>query len=291
MKNNVDFILSADWHLRDDQPLCRTDDYFVAQEKKIDFICDLQREYDCPILHAGDLFHKAKSSKFLEIWCLNKFSCIVDYEFNPKFTTIPGNHDLPNHSILKLDESSIGILAAANRIDLESTPLDTIIKIQGSSRKIGMMHSLIHRNDPIKADGKIISKQAKKILKDNPDFDIIISGDNHQTFVEEYEGRLLVNPGSLMRYTAGQIDHKPCVFLYSTRNNTVVQQFIPIKQGVIDREHLDSKQDSADRFDSFIRRMNDDFELSLSFQKNIEAYLKANKTRKSVIETIWEHVS
>ena len=50
----ADAILAADLHIRPDTPVCRTDDYWAAQERKIDFILDLMREHDCPLLVAGE---------------------------------------------------------------------------------------------------------------------------------------------------------------------------------------------------------------------------------------------
>ena len=49
-------ILCGDVHLREDSPICRTDDVWAAQWKKIDFISDLQKTHDCPVLCSGDLF-------------------------------------------------------------------------------------------------------------------------------------------------------------------------------------------------------------------------------------------
>ena len=40
-------ILTADWHLREDQPVCRTDDFWKAQWAKIDFINDLAEHEGC----------------------------------------------------------------------------------------------------------------------------------------------------------------------------------------------------------------------------------------------------
>ena len=37
---------------------------------------------------------------------------------------------------------------------------------------------------------------AINILKKYPQFDLIVTGDNHQSFSVEYEGRLLVNTGT-----------------------------------------------------------------------------------------------
>ena len=58
-KSKADAILCADLHIRPDTPICRTDDFFDAMSKKIDFILSLSKEHNCPILMAGDLGHKA----------------------------------------------------------------------------------------------------------------------------------------------------------------------------------------------------------------------------------------
>jgi len=279
----VDFILTGDLHIRDDQPEARTDNYFEAQTKKIKFLKEQQEKYKCPILCAGDLFHKARSSKELEVWCLNNLP--------DNIITVPGNHDLPNHNLNKLDDSSLGVLNAADKILVHGVPLDTFTTIDYEDKKIGMIHSLIYHTDPIIAEGKIISKSAEKILKEHLEFDIILSGDNHQTFVVEYKGRILINVGSMMRMNAGQIEHKPCLYLLCTADNSVVQVFYPIKQGVISRDHIEAKTGVSERFDSFINRMNSDYEMSLSFEKNVEAYFKANKTRKPVQEEVWNHIN
>jgi DNA repair exonuclease SbcCD nuclease subunit len=280
-KKKADLILCADLHIREDQPICRTDDYELAQDRKIDFLLKLQDKHNCNILCAGDLFNKAKSSKSLEIYMMNK---LVDN--NNDFFVIPGNHDLPNHNIDNINDSSIGILHNAFMLRLEECKLDTIHPAY-ISKKIGMIHSLIHRNKPYKADGKIISTKAIKILKDNPEYDLILSGDNHKTFGEEYKGRLLVNPGSMMRMTADQVDHRPCVFLYYSESNTVEQIFFPIEQDVISREHIDLKDKNDERMESFIKKMGNDVELSLDFKNNIHAYIKGNKIKSKTEEIIW----
>lgn len=284
----VDLILCADLHLRDDQPVCRTDDYMKAQDSKVNFLLGLQRKYGCPILCAGDLFEKAKSSKSLEIKLMNLFSD------EGEFVIVPGNHDLPNHNIKNINDSSIGILSAEGSISILLNELNTLcrhnILMDYQGRSIGMIHSLIHKDNPIKSDGKIISKKAIKILKDNPECDLILSGDNHQTFIEKYKGRLLVNPGSMMRMKADQEDHKPCVFLYSAENNEVEQVFFPIEENVISREHINIRKKDNERMKSLVERMNDDYKLLLNFEKNLEAYFKINRTRKSVHNIVWECV-
>lgn len=279
----ADAIFCADLHLRDDQPVCRTDDYFEAQVKKIRFIDELAIEYDCPVLVAGDIFHKAKSSKALEIGLINNLEAT--------WNGIPGNHDLPGHNIDKLFDSSLGVLAAAETMEIRPTPLDVIEKYKWKGRTIGLIHKLVHADVKIMAGDKVISYSAKKLLKENPDCDVIVSGDNHQTFVVKEGKQLLVNPGSMMRMTADQQNHKPSIFLYYAKSNTVEQVFLPIKKDVISREHVEKVNKYNERLDSFVQRINDQFELSLSFEKNIEAYLKVNEVRDPVKNIVWNILS
>ena len=59
---NVDLILTSDWHLRESTPECRTDDFWEAQWKKIDFIKELSEKHGAFVFVAGDIFHHWKPS-------------------------------------------------------------------------------------------------------------------------------------------------------------------------------------------------------------------------------------
>jgi hypothetical protein len=109
---NPDAIITADLHLREDRPQCRTDDYFAAQAKKIEWLCELQEKYDCPILDAGDIFNKSKPSPYLLQWAIRNLP--------NNFHTIPGNHDLPNHNLESYEKSGICVLEFANTIKFHS---------------------------------------------------------------------------------------------------------------------------------------------------------------------------
>ena len=101
-------ILTSDWHLREDTPICRTDDYWNAQWKKVNFISKLQEKYDCPVIHAGDLFDKWKPSP----WLLSTTISILP----KKFYTIFGQHDLPQHSLDLEHKSGINTLRQAKSL-------------------------------------------------------------------------------------------------------------------------------------------------------------------------------
>ncbi len=94
---NPDLILTADWHLRDETPPCRIDDFQQAQWDKINEVSSLQRKYNCPVLHAGDLFHYWKPSP----WLISK----AIQELPGRFFSVAGQHDLPQHSLDLLNKS------------------------------------------------------------------------------------------------------------------------------------------------------------------------------------------
>jgi hypothetical protein len=118
-------------------------------------------------------------------------------------------------------------------------------------------------------------------------YDLIVTGDNHLPFVVKEGNQLLVNPGSMMRMTASQIDHKPRVYLWFADDNTVKPVYLPIKQGVISREHIDRQKDKDKKIEAFVEHLKDNYEVGLSFEKNLEKYFRQNRTRKPVEQLVW----
>ena len=114
-------ILTADWHLRDTQPVCRTDNFWEAQWKKVQYVLNLQNEHKCPIIHAGDFFHTWKTSPYL----LSKTMEHMDSKY--PFLTVYGNHDLPQHNLELAHKSGLHTLCMAGKlITLPGGPLGAI---------------------------------------------------------------------------------------------------------------------------------------------------------------------
>ena len=122
-------------------------------------------------------------------------------------------------------------------------------------------------------------------VKKFPQYDLILTGDNHKPFVVEHEGRILVNPGSMMRTTADQIDHKPRVYLWD--GERVEPVYLPIAKDVISREHIDIGKDRDHRIGAYVDRLNTRYEIGLDFKKNMVDHFKANRTRKEIKERVW----
>lgn len=273
-----DLIICSDIHLREDTPISRVDDFWEAQWRKIDFISGLQKKYNCPVVHGGDLFHHWKPSPFL-------LSKAMEH-LPDNFYTIYGQHDLPQHNLELAYKSGINTLERAGKIKVLKTchfgqePSKASLFLPISEISILVWHTFNYQGKMPWPDCP--APTASRLLKKYPEYDLIITGDNHQSFVEKYENRILVNPGSLMRTTADQIDAKPAVYLYFSKSNSVKQVYLPVKKDVISREHIERKEARDNRLSAFIKKLNADWEADISFEENITRILQTDKVSENV---------
>ena len=299
ISKKADAILSADLHIRPDVPVGRIDDYFGAMERKIDFILALSKQHECPILVAGDLGNKPLNNGWpvwLLEWTIKKFE-------GHEIICIAGQHDLPNHRLDLWEKSGIGVLHAAGAIKLIFNPIlikntfaifpfhygqEIEDKTDHGSPNIAMTHQMVIENKPLWPGQE--APKGNSLLKKFPEFSIIHSGDNHLPFTTEHQGRILVNPGSMMRNTADQIDHKPRVYLWWAETNRIEPVYLPSEQDVISREHIKDTTERDNRFDALITRVKTDVEIQLKYEDNVVKYFKKFRTEKAVKDKVLEHV-
>lgn len=314
LKRMADAILTADWHLRADTPICRTDDFTQAMFRKVEFIINLGRQHGCPILIAGDVGHKPRWPHWLESWFTTKAQLrYKELQEVQGIFAVAGQHDLPNHRITKIGNSGLGVLMSSDTIKLISgkDQYQYLTTFSGKVRAylcgfsygqkiecpeikndptIALVHMMVIGDKKKLWPGQEPPPQARALLRKHKCFDLIVTGDNHQPFTAEYDGRLLVNPGSMMRMTADQIDHKPRVYLWYADTNTVEAVYLPIEQGVVDRSHIVNPQERDDRIDAFVSRLRHDYEVGFSFEKNLEEFFKKNKVRPGVKDKVMEAI-
>jgi len=304
----VDAIFCADLHLRPDRPIARTDNYQKAQFVALDFILDLQYKHECPIFCAGDFGNQPLnigwptwfSAKVIEH--LNNFERPVRDIF-----VCLGQHDLPQHRLEAWPESGLGVLAAAEVIQLigikerkyiiidnycvHAFPYGTTLEqINVKEKSVALVHMMVIKDKPLWPGQQALT--ARAILEKYPGYDLIISGDNHQSFVETVDGRHLVNCGSMMRMRADQMDHEPAVFLWYAELNKIRRIALPIRpaEEVLTRLHIDKKEEKNERMTAYVESLKAKYEVGLSYTDNLDAYFQNNITRKNVKEKVWECV-
>ena len=279
-RNKASAILTADWHLREDTPTAFTGDFQAEQWIAVDFIASLQEEHDCYVIHAGDLFNNWKPSPWLLTMAMRHLP--------RRFHTIYGNHDLPQHNLELADKCGVNVLREAGKLTVLPTCHwgQTPDGFSSTLFNIVAWHVMTYQGK--KPWPGCTDPMAASLLRKYPQYDLILTGHNHKTFVEEHEGRVLVNPGGITRQASDQIDFKPCVFLWYADTNTVEPVYLPYTEGAISREHIDVIEQRDARIDAFISKLNSDWDVSLSFEDNIEAFCQANSVREPIKQIIYK---
>lgn len=294
------FVLTSDLHIRRSTPKCRTDNFLLTQEKKIRFICDLATSYNCPWLVAGDIFDKPRPGEFIKQWLISILS-----EYSIEIICIPGQHDLPNHQLQLLPDSALSVLAASGILNLitipnkpihicntviygcpfGTSPKDIIIEEteETEETKILMWHHMVI-NNPLWLGQE--ADKATKIQKLYPEYDLILTGDNHTSFAINANGKWIVNPGSMLRMESDEIDREPCVFLYD--NGKVEKINIPIEKDVFNETVIVENKRKSGRFDSLVEKLQIGFTSGRSFDEKMIYYLENNDIKQSVKDLILE---
>lgn len=281
----ADLILTSDWHIRENNPSCRTDNFEETQWEKIRFISKLQKEHDCLIFHAGDLFEHWKPSPYL----LSK----TMENLPNKFFTIYGNHDLPQHNLDLADKCGTYTLIQSKHAELIKEAIhwgeeyEDTKTFKFKDKRILIAHVMTYQG--ITPFPGCTDSPARTLIRKYKNCDLIITGHNHQSFVENHKDRILVNPGGITRQTSDQADFEPKVYLYYADDNKVEVVKIPHKKGVVIKpENVQNKEDRKERIDAFLSKLDSSSSNSIDFIDNIHKFLQKNdkEINKEVKEII-----
>lgn len=285
-------IFTADLHLSEKTPLCRTDDWLKTQARKLQWLEKLSCKYDAPVVCAGDLFHRFKVSHKFMGFCM-------DY-LPRKFCTIAGNHDLPAHSMTLFEQSAMSVLEKADRIKVLRGHC-CLVELFGDSSLPEVFADNFgehqepesYQRDAIYIGHQLLDTEDKQLkeLKAHP-FPVQVVGDYHVGALIQQHKKILLIPGSFMRIAADQIDYQPQVWLLDDHGQ--IEGFsVPIEP-VVSREHLAVVQDAEARLDtfteSFISRLDSGTQITLDFRANLRKFIEENNLEKEVATTIWKIV-
>lgn len=302
----------GDWHLRIRCPVNRKGNFYEDQIQKLEFIFDTAVENDCrAILQSGDLGDSPSWSDFLKQKIITLFR-----QYDIMVLTVLGQHDLKYHSLQSIDRVSIKVLESAGvilvlRDDLAPYGISDVlseedIKVYGASfggeipkvknkdsLNILVIHKMIIEGPADKVwFGQRDYADAKTFLRKHEDFDLIVSGDNHQGFVISQGKRHLVNCGALMRAEASKEmwDHKPFIVIYDTESREIEKVEIPIKppEEVLNREKIEEAQERNEKLEAFVAGLSEEYSIELDFRKNLDEFLMANEVEEGVKNILGE---
>ena len=229
-------LILGDMHLSDSKPKRRVDGYKKHQEEKIRAIVDIVERYSPTItIQPGDLCDKWEApDKFKTRWM--RILCQL-----PGMYLVPGQHDLRYHSS-GTDNTPFGVIAEALGYKILSSkpydvgggiylygagwnrPVPKIVTPDGFNilviHKMIVMDKLWDQQEDYQVAGSFLRRY---------NFNLIVSGDNHQTFYYGSKGKWLINAGTLMRNKIDQESHIPSVFIFDTDTATFKQHMLSVR--------------------------------------------------------------
>lgn len=281
----------SDLHLQYENPIARNDNYFETAIRKLEYVRKVIGP-DTLLIIAGDIFDVGKPRNILKMH--GPVSKVLQGT-----KTIYGNHDISFHQASYLPETAY---ASIDRVlnthlskvteyrDIEIHPFNFGLEIEHKESKYGLpMVAVSHQF--VYQDKQPFDKGVSGIylLTEYPEYDIIITGDNHQHFIIEYDGRVLINNGSLMRMTSAQKDYQPVVTVWD--NGKVETIDIPIDVNAVSDAHtvfsnarLDSKANMLAYMELVKNAQNESYDFTSNLLAKIES-LPHTQTRDILMET------
>jgi len=299
------FLLTGDWHLTAKSPENRLDDYWNTIQDKVNEVFQIANDHNVKaILQPGDLFDSAYVSYGVSGYLGSRIS-----NFSGDFISVPGQHDLRFHNsdnhntpfhmlwksslidipFVEYPEENIAIYGAGWG---ESVPA---IK-DGRCLNILLTHRMIIRDEKGKLwEGQEEYDVADKLLQ-RSGFDLIVSGDNHQSFLSKTKKGMLVNCGSLLRSTISQKDHKPVVYIFNTINCIAKKIELTTEpfDHVMDLEKRERSEKRDEKLNHFIEQLQSTDTADVNYKDNVWKLIKetekAGEPVSDGVMNIIEHI-
>lgn len=280
-------LLTGDLHLQEESPIARLDDYLAAMHTKLQYIKNIPHDVH---LDAGDVFSLSKPTPFVLSFAIRHLRGMY---------TIAGNHDLPGRTMENMERSGLQVLNEAGTVTMLSAKgvsfgdvtvvgcnwNEPVPRFRRRGNRILVWHTMCWCGDE-PYPGAPPEGNALTILRKYAEYDLILTGHNHQSFEVDLEGRKLVNVGSIMRREASQYGYQPRVALYDTETHSLTWENVPVLAGTITREHLETEQRKDARIESFVTKLKGKYEVGLSFRQNMDAFLSTNRIHPKVREIV-----
>lgn len=247
------FCALSDIHLIVKNPVCRKDNLVDLQWSKLEFVFKYAIDKGAYVLIAGDVNSIPNNYSLI-----NKLMLMVKkyYDMGVNFYAVYGQHDLKYRNT---EDTNLEILINSGYITLLfSTHIP-----KGNCHLYGKSWSESKVPNVVNEDAVNIlvthesiypeelfpnqhGNRAIDYLNKNKDFDLILCGDIHRTFMETAGNRIIINPGPLLRRTAEEYNfiHKPGFYFIDTELKQC--DFIEVPHSpaeeVLTREHIESKK-------------------------------------------------
>jgi hypothetical protein len=246
-------IATADLHMTTAQPVNRTDDYEATVIDKFNQILGFAMQHGAILTISGDLWDTAKLSKvpyeltnkILQMIRLSKvriLACHGQHDMtyhNPNLQTSPyytllvgGGIEIPGPMGIIIDGVRFYGAGWGQQIVMPPEKNDDIADVLLLHRTITPLEPPFYLKD---------ATSAQIVLEKLYNYDLILSGDFHESFLSEMEGRFLVNPGPMLRASVDKRDYRPRVYLIDTETAEINPIFLKIKDDVWNDDRIEKQ--------------------------------------------------
>lgn len=299
MNKKVIAIMVSDIHLSLEPPIARSGepDWLEAQKRQLDQLYFLAEEkYGVPILCAGDLFHSWKVSPELINFALinlpNNMYCI------------PGQHDLPNHSLDQMNRSGFGVMVKTGKINYLApnewwrvetpnqyinvkgfpwgytpTSSKTALHTHGNDLKVAMVHAYCWDNTHGYPGADKSTYVGKYDLKG---FDVALFGDNHQQFLTKNKKTTVFNHGCFIQRASNERHFTPRVGLLHEDGSVSLHTLNTSKDVWLPEEKALRLEETTTNIKGLLRMMDSLGDSSEDFRVAMKTYFRQFGVPKSV---------
>lgn len=281
-------LITADWHVRGERPLCRTDeDWIESQRKTIAQIREAFFHNGCEqIWILGDIFDAprcATAAVNMLIGELKKFP-------QNSVKILCGNHDLKDHNYNNLEECSIGTLKKIFEDVPDVIANDGIGSMSVSAKPFAFddlqsnadvicTHQLTFPNEkarPMPGCGVL----AQDLLDRWANAELIFTGDYHHGYIykEDWDtlpGRYVVTPGCINIQKADELDYEPFVVVWDTKSNIDDYNFCKVyldpQREFCTRDHIEAREQKEAQLAEVVETIKGGTEITLDFDSNLSA--------------------
>ncbi len=295
----IRFLVTGDWHITDQKPERRLDsNYYETMRGKLQQIFQIAKGAQCSyIVQPGDFFNHFRVADYIKTDLITLFAKWKADGIN--IMAIPGQHDMRYHNDA-LVNTSIGVLQAAGVVDVftESSfdlqqqsehvtfyfagfGKEIPVPVKRDAFNILVTHRMIIKSKKLWAGQKDYAVAAG-ILKKHEAYNLVVSGDNHLSFVGKYNKRVLLNCGSLMRSTISQVHHRPVVYIVevdttSTSGVTYTPCYLQVQDEVFDYTRYEEEKARDAKMEDFLESLEGAGAVSgLDFVDNVRVYVQQN---------------
>jgi DNA repair exonuclease SbcCD nuclease subunit len=254
-------VVASDIHLSHSPPLVRAVpgvDWYEVQAHYLEQLGELKTKHGVPLIIAGDIFDSWRAPAELINFAIKHL---------PRCYAIPGQHDLPWHSLKEIKRSPYWTLVQAGvihhlgeeedvifsddddgtNINVHPFPWGVPLKALPSSHEgrayfhLAVIHHYVWLNEKTRHLGASTDDCMYKLAKHFANYDAVVIGDNHKGWRAGggASGPSVFNCGTFLRRKSDEQDYRPAVGLVLSDGtiqthylDTSMDQFVDVRDDV-----------------------------------------------------------